>query len=156
MPPPSFVINVRGIPKPQPRPRFVRGRVVSNTDPKVKAWKDAVARETRNNLAVAIKGAVAVESVFFMPTKDKSRWGKPHTLKPDRDNLDKAVLDAMTTAGAWADDSVVWSGGARKVWCKPGNEGAVIAVVPTPSPEPIMPPWGRILQPPGWFGGIPA
>ena len=33
-----------------------------------------------------------------------------HTGKPHRDNLDKAVLDALTTLRFWIDDSQVCSG----------------------------------------------
>jgi Holliday junction resolvase RusA-like endonuclease len=36
------------------------------------------------------------------------------TGKPDRDNLDKAVCDAITAAGLWADDSQVTDGRIRK------------------------------------------
>jgi Holliday junction resolvase RusA-like endonuclease len=36
------------------------------------------------------------------------------TGKPDRDNLDKAVCDAITAAGVWADDSQVTDGRIRK------------------------------------------
>jgi len=33
-----------------------------------------------------------------------------HTSKPDRDNLDKAILDALTNAGIWKDDAQVCAG----------------------------------------------
>lgn len=37
-----------------------------------------------------------------------------HTGKPDRDNLDKALLDALVDAGILADDKQVCSGSMRK------------------------------------------
>lgn len=36
--------------------------------------------------------------------------------KPDRDNLEKLQLDAMTDAELWADDGVVCAGAVRKWW----------------------------------------
>lgn len=37
--------------------------------------------------------------------------GEPHTQRPDKDNLEKAFLDAL-----FPDDSHVWSGWAEKRW----------------------------------------
>tara|TARA_R110000751_G_scaffold81328_2_gene164052 strand:- start:3898 stop:4200 length:303 start_codon:yes stop_codon:yes gene_type:complete len=36
--------------------------------------------------------------------------------KPDRDNLEKLTLDALTAAGLWSDDGVVCAGEVRKWW----------------------------------------
>lgn len=57
---------------------------------------------------------------FGMPVsqgkKYQERIGQPHKMKPDIDNMLKAVLDAMLT-----EDSTVHSvGGMRKVWAKEG------------------------------------
>lgn len=138
------------MPKAQPRPRFVRGRVISTVDPATRAWKDAVLRAV-HAAGVKFDGAVCVEATVFLPTKDQSRWGKPHLMKPDRDNLDKAILDSITAAAVWVDDSVAWSGGVCKVWCQPGYEGAVLTFTPTPKVEGVSPPWER-LERPAWLG----
>jgi Holliday junction resolvase RusA-like endonuclease len=45
--------------------------------------------------------------------------GKPHTQKPDVDNLCKAFNDAVLD-----DDSAVWSQWGEKIW---GDEGKIIA-----------------------------
>jgi Holliday junction resolvase RusA-like endonuclease len=37
--------------------------------------------------------------------------GKPHTVKPDRDNVDKALLDAL-----FENDSIVSGGHLQKLW----------------------------------------
>ena len=37
----------------------------------------------------------------------------PHTQKPDRDNLEKAVLDSL-----FADDAHIWDGRTTKLWAK--------------------------------------
>lgn len=44
--------------------------------------------------------------------------GKPHQQTPDKDNLEKALLDALHT-----DDSHVWDGRVTKVW---GEVGQII------------------------------
>lgn len=42
--------------------------------------------------------------------------GKPHQQKPDKDNLEKALLDAI-----FDDDSRVWDGRVTKVWGEVGQ-----------------------------------
>jgi Holliday junction resolvase RusA-like endonuclease len=126
---------VRGEPKSQPRPRFVGNRVISNIKPAVSMWQGAVRRAAHEALCaidgglLAIVSAVRVDVTFFFPTKFSDRWGQPHTMKPDRDNLDKLVLDESTKAGLFGgDDCRVSAGMIRKYWCRPGGEGAIIEV----------------------------
>jgi crossover junction endodeoxyribonuclease RusA len=61
-------------------------------------------------------GAMCVEAVFYLPrpknhyrTKGGIRPAAPWhpTTKPDGDKLLRALLDALTTAGIWWDDSQV-------------------------------------------------
>lgn len=44
--------------------------------------------------------------------------GKPHQSKPDKDNLEKALMDALFT-----DDSHIWDSRVTKLW---GEEGQII------------------------------
>lgn len=44
--------------------------------------------------------------------------GMPHQQRPDKDNLEKALLDAV-----YSDDSRVWDGRVTKVW---GEKGKII------------------------------
>lgn len=44
--------------------------------------------------------------------------GKPHQQRPDRDNLEKALLDAL-----FSEDCAVWDGRTTKVW---GETGQII------------------------------
>ncbi len=44
----------------------------------------------------------------------------PMLEKPDRDNLDKVVLDVLTQEGWWADDSHVYVGKVGKWYVRPG------------------------------------
>ncbi len=64
--------------------------------------------------------------VFFILPMPKSwsekkkfdMYGKPHQQKPDKDNLEKALLDAI-----FKDDSQIWDGRVTKLW---GIEGCII------------------------------
>jgi Holliday junction resolvase RusA-like endonuclease len=71
-----------------------------------------------------LAGPIAVDLIFRLP-RPKSHFnrhglkpGKPyyHTAKPDRDNLDKAVLDALTKVGMWHDDAQVCRGSIAKAY----------------------------------------
>ncbi|ROU13704.1 RusA family crossover junction endodeoxyribonuclease [Kluyvera ascorbata] len=42
--------------------------------------------------------------------------GKPHQQKPDKDNLEKALLDAI-----FGEDSHIWDGRATKIWGETGK-----------------------------------
>jgi Holliday junction resolvase RusA-like endonuclease len=44
--------------------------------------------------------------------------GKPHQQKPDKDNLEKSILDAV-----FDDDSKVWDGRVSKLW---GVDGKIV------------------------------
>jgi Holliday junction resolvase RusA-like endonuclease len=74
-----------------------------------------------------VVGALCVDIVFCIPIKERKRWGEICHTKPDKDNLEKAVLDCMEKAQLFAvSDSQVGVGQTMKVWCSPGNEGAHI------------------------------
>lgn len=115
---------VSGLPKGQPRVKACRrGKHAGVYDPGtadewklyVRAGFAAVARRKPEDPPL-FSGPVAVTLNFYMP-RPKANFRangelKPtapnyHTGKPDCDNLAKAVLDALTNAGAWADDGIV-------------------------------------------------
>lgn len=57
------------------------------------------------------EGPLRVDITFVMPRpKSAPSWKRWHTATPDRDNLDKAVLDAMKKAGWFKDDAQVCAG----------------------------------------------
>ena len=121
-----------GTPKGQPRGRAcVRGKHAGIYDPgTADGWKASVRAAARDAWVAMGKpiftGPLRVEIVVnFARPKNHFRTGKHagkvkpdapnyHTTKPDRDNLDKAILDALTNAGIWADDSIVCAGGITK------------------------------------------
>lgn len=135
--------RVTGTPKGQPRPRaFAKklndGRVLTRMYEAGTAeeWKGQVALAARPFLPTApIEGPVQIDVTFIFPrpkyllTK-KSPMGRiPHTAKPDRDNLDKAVLDALKTLGFVRDDSQVYGGLLEKVYAaKDETAGAEVTI----------------------------
>lgn len=67
-----------------------------------------------------LEGALRVDAVFVFPRTQAQTWKRrpmprlPHTKKPDRDNLDKALLDALSGL-LWRDDAQVCDGAVTKV-----------------------------------------
>jgi Holliday junction resolvase RusA-like endonuclease len=114
--------HVAGTPRPQSRPRFVRGRVVSSPSRLLKLWRTLM-------LAAFMKGRpfdgplrepVIVDCIAMFACKNAKKWGTPHVVRPDKDNLEKAVLDCLVKAGVLKDDSLVCDGSFRKIWAERG------------------------------------
>ena len=124
----DYILTILGNPKAQGRPRAAKkGRFVS-------VYEDEKDTLAKHDLAVVVQQeapeklidcAVRVDIHFYFP-RPKSHFGtgrnagilKPssplfHTSKPDRDNLDKLVLDALTGV-FWVDDKVVCQGWLQK------------------------------------------
>ena len=122
----TFEFYAAGDPKGQPRPRACAFKVGGSYTARMydagtsDEWKAAVVKAgTRHRPAAPLTGAVKVcLSFYFARPRAHFFSGKraadrrdlapvAHTTKPDADNLAKAVLDAMTVAGWWKDDSQV-------------------------------------------------
>lgn len=137
-----FTIRANGLPKGQPRPRaFSRGGKAAVYDPgTAEGWKSEIAIACKEVAGLRLAGAIELSLTFFMP-RPKSHYrtygglknSVPvylHTQKPDRDNLEKAVMDCLTNIGVWLDDSQVCAGPVLKYWEQPGTHlpGCVIRV----------------------------
>jgi Holliday junction resolvase RusA-like endonuclease len=155
----SLTFSVRGTPRPKTRPRFVRGKVVTTANPHEKLWRKAVERAAfaaaicRGDPMPLFTGPVRVNMVFtFEPPKsERQRLGTPHTHKPDKDNLEKLVLDAMVKVRVLADDSQVAGGDVVKLW---GERAGVALVVEQIDAEPAQAPTSAAEgEPPAWLGG---
>lgn len=133
-----YEIIVRGEPAAQPRaktriitPRGGKPFAHVYTPANAKAWKSLV------YLAAVGKrppephdGPVRLDwKVWFPRTQDLLRASAPdgeipHFVKPDRDNVEKAIMDALTEAKFWKDDSRVYAGEIGKYYvargCEPG------------------------------------
>lgn len=127
----SLEITAWGEPKGQPRARStVRrgkgGKVFSGVyDPgTADDWKSIVrAAALAKWDRVPFTGPTKVTIIVYF-TRPKSHFRsngflKPnapafHTSKPDRDNVDKAILDALVSCGVLSDDKIVCKGGIMK------------------------------------------
>ena len=112
-----YDVFVPGDPKGQPRPRAFAFHG------KARVYDPGTAEHWKSQIALAFPLAIQTYSgpvtvllhfAFKRPKGHLRRDGsvKPtaetyHTGKPDCDNAAKAVLDALTTLGAWGDDAQV-------------------------------------------------
>lgn len=123
-------IMVKGNPVAQPRPRAtIRGgkiRVYNKSTSN--EWKGSVMAAFKDYINLNIDAPVNIEIMYYMK-RPKSMLRKkdifdiiPHIKKPDLDNLNKAVLDALTSARVWVDDSRVFNISASKFYTHKDNE----------------------------------
>jgi Holliday junction resolvase RusA-like endonuclease len=128
---------IAGDPKGQPRPRVALGHAYTPKGP-IDGWKKALLFGCKAHRPdPPLEGPLRVNLFFFMPRpmshylkaglrKTAPEW---HTVKPDRDNLDKAVLDCLTDSGFWIDDCQVCAGEIRKRYISFdafGNQSVII------------------------------
>lgn len=117
---PTVTLNVAGIPAAQPRQKFARrGNYVHTYTPKsADGWKSAIRAEAIKSGVKIGKGVPVELSIVFTMPRPKSRAGEiQHVVKPDIDNLAKAVMDALSGAGIWHDDAQVYRLGVIKGYC---------------------------------------
>jgi Holliday junction resolvase RusA-like endonuclease len=140
-------VRIDGIPKGQPRARsskFLHGVYDPGT---ADGWKAiVVAALTPHRPSAPLEGPVAVDLDLFFPRpktfnkRTREIYGGrsrdvPDELvlylaKPDRDNADKAILDAMVQCGFLRDDALVVDGRIRKFYHEAGGRsGAVVRVL---------------------------
>ena len=135
----ELTLFIPGIPKAQPRARATSrgGRFTRMYDPgTAEAWKGCIALAIRDHMPAApMDGPVRVDLTFLLPRpKRLMRKRDPDgamycTAKPDRDNLDKAVLDCLTEMGMWRDDAQVVDGRLRKMYApKDGRTGVELRI----------------------------
>jgi Holliday junction resolvase RusA-like endonuclease len=140
-------------PKPQPRPRAF-GRKVGLNKFVVRAYDPGTAEGWKTLIAMAAKeflpsspliGPIRLHVIFIFArpqlhyrANGALRPTAPvwHTHRPDRDNLEKAMLDALTTLGFWKDDCQVCGGEVMKRYTKSDERpGAIVIVSPLPAPN---------------------
>lgn len=137
----SMVVTVPGVAAPKGSKRHVGGgRMV---DPEnTRHWQELVAMTVFERLPdgwVRLRRAAAVNLTFrfarpkahYRPNGDISAryLHVEHTKRPDIDKLSRTILDALTTAGVWADDSQVYAMSARKTYAGPGDTPGVSILV---------------------------
>ena len=137
--PTTLCFTIRGQPRPKQSARWVNGRAraVTETNATTKAWALQVRRaagevvaDMRTHDPVLFEGdALAVRLVFTIGTDDPARQGRPHTAKPDADNLAKLVLDELGKAGMLPDgDQAVADLDVRKRWGRKTDAGCIVRV----------------------------
>ena len=121
-----------GEPKAQPRVKATAfaGRARVYTPSTAKIWKELVAIALKEYAGRGIREALRVDLHFFFK-RPKSHFGtgknehvikdsapKYHTIKPDKDNLEKAVFDVLSASktgiGLWHDDAQIVAGETKK------------------------------------------
>jgi Holliday junction resolvase RusA-like endonuclease len=82
--------------------------------------REQVVKQSGGELPSVPDGANMVFTIMMPHSwsdKKKGRMcGQPHRQRPDKDNLEKAILDAL-----FAEDGAVWKGSQKKVWGRFGQ-----------------------------------
>lgn len=138
----DYTVHVPAVPVAQPRPRATRttsghARIHEVTHVKgsdgtrrmhpIAAFKASVRMATQSvHTGAPLDIPLRIDVTFVFPRPDRLIWKTkpmprvPHTGKPDRDNCDKAVLDALKGT-LFVDDSQVCCGYLEK-WVASGYE----------------------------------
>lgn len=125
----SFSTN--GTPQPQGSTRvfMVAGRPRITTDnDRLKPWRKAIVNAAWQAIEEhrweATAEAVAVTLTFRLPRGKTVTRALP-TVRPDLDKLIRAVLDSLTTAGVYNDDSQVIRLAVGKFYAAEGTDPGV-------------------------------
>lgn len=153
----SIVIDVVGIPKGEPKTKSTvftpqPGKPMSRiyTPNTAAVWRAQVSEAAvKARPSEPFIGPVRVDWTARFPRPgDHYRTGKHagelresapwlHRGLPDRDNVDKTILDALQEAGYFRNDSQAAIGLLVKRWCRPGElAGCTITVAPLEDSEP--------------------
>ena len=144
----TLAFFVDGEPKGQPRPKAFARRFGDKWQARVydpgtaEGWKSQIAIAAKSHIpAKPMEGPIRLDlEFFFARPKSHYRTGKLsgilrpdppiwHEVKPDLDNLTKAVKDALTQLRFWRDDSQVCSGHWAKFYVIAGGiPGCLIRV----------------------------
>ena len=129
----SYGFFVPGEPKAQPRVKAARrgGFVKVYTPGTADEWKNAIRVTARQFMpSEKLMGPLYLRLVFAMPRPQRlqakkyaQETSRPHTSKPDIDNLAKAVMDSLDEW--WGDDDQVVMIQASKWYARVGAESGV-------------------------------
>lgn len=130
----SWTFDVTGLPKAQPRAKATTwggGRARMYTPPTAEQWKHAVAEAALEAIPadrMPIGVGVGLSLVFYLPRPKRlltkanaGRCSVPHLARPDLDNLEKAVKDALKDGGVVVDDCQVFKVNKIKVYADAGE-----------------------------------
>ncbi|MBO0596356.1 RusA family crossover junction endodeoxyribonuclease [Nesterenkonia sp. E16_7] len=152
--PSELHITVRGIPAPQGSKKGIAikkggkhtGKValIESAGDKVKSWRqdvrDAAIAAAEETGWQAPRGPIAVDIICYLTRpKGHYRTGRYadllrdaaptfHTTKPDKDKLERATNDALTSSGVIIDDSNIVGGSTWKQFADTRTPGAHIII----------------------------
>jgi Holliday junction resolvase RusA-like endonuclease len=145
---PVLAVAVQGVPRPQPRPRFVgkgRGPVSTMEGTPAMRWKRLVLAAIAEAIEDAgwsciPSGAVRLRLLVMFPTKRAAMWGRPRVAvrNADFDNVAKLVADALTTRKVFGDDGQVAIVEQAHVWVPPERAGVFLEVGAIDGYEPVV------------------
>lgn len=128
--------TVHGDPKPQGSKRgFVtkNGKVamVEQAGRPLKLWRDLVTRQAvaariKQHWSAYAEGPMDVKIVFMLKQPMRPKYAVP-AVRPDVDKLTRSVLDSLTDAHIWNDDSQVVHMDVEKTY---GQSGVYIRITP--------------------------
>lgn len=138
----SFFVDA--IPKAQPRPKVAtRGKFAHAYYPKSKSgeleyFKSEVMRLAKQKAPESPWDTPCVlRLLYYMPRTVELQKAKhlpkdiAHVKKPDWDNLGKLISDALSQAGVWSDDAVVYDAEVAKVYAPDGCPSGVQITIET-------------------------
>ena len=149
--------DVQGIPKAQPRHQAF-AKVVSKPGEKPKAvarvyqkntaenWKSLVVKAGEKWRPIhPLEGPVQIRIVFWMPRPKRLMREKDddgpilHLSKPDTENMEKAIMDALKNDGWFRDDSQVCLKKTAKFYhAKNGTPGAELYITELKETEQVV------------------
>ena len=143
----EWTLEIVAQPKGQPRPKFCRrGAFVHAYTPATADDFKQACRAAARSAGLShkrLEGPIGLTVIFMMP-RPASHFGsgknsetlKPaaprgwHTQKPDLDNIEKALKDALSDEGVWVDDCQVCKCSKTKTWSDtPGFPGSTSLMI---------------------------
>lgn len=142
----SFTVVVGGTPRSQPRPR---GRAITpkhGGDPFVHIYNPDTSKQFKKDLREHVTPKIAGRAPWGQAVRvtivaffERPKWMRvpalevlsdlPYLGTPDVDNIEKAVLDALTDARVWSDDCLVFAAPVEKLYAEPGWQDGVHVTV---------------------------
>ena len=128
----EFTLNIQPptVTAQEHKVRIIHGKPMFYDTPKLKAARSVFESLLRRHRPEApLEGPLALTVEWRFLTKSRAE-GSYRTTRPDTENLQKLLKDAMTRAGFWKDDSQVCRETVTKRWSRnaPGLSIKVVSL----------------------------